>query len=875
MSLLTIVSRHHQYRSHNSVTLHHSAVLDRQLPAPPQHEIHNEHGTRVSVRNLFGNLPVRVKQRAVLAEQKVEHNRLWDNLKREVVGILLSCRRQVSLRLRDADGKTSLSLANTTPTTNVGKVRLSGLQSMLNVLTQANYISIDEWVSWVPVAASTAKISIKGAISLNPAPSKRVQFISLGIRPVSSESGHNELYDEVNRIFSLSSFGSVDDDVNIDEKEIARRRSDKRFKNEGYTNRQLKARKGVDRYPMFHLRISLDHDSGSLVSEDFFHDETKMSSLLEVLNAMVTQWLSVHHFRPRKLRTRQDRMTAASTAEDTDVKCVSESDVRPRQRNRRFHSEMSPLPADGSDLTSNQGKKKPRPFTTEQITERPQYRAFTAWTRIKSARPEFFDSSTIGGKHNASQASSHISGSPTLTAPQPGAVDSAEFDAHPVLPGSLDCVNPPRAAVDEESSSEEGKCDDTVTWVEPTTKQTFLLNARTGCVVPHPPKGQRSDTFNSSHQTTLSEFNKPLRLQSKPRSSDGETHPWLRGMLDKWDDPVFKPVEKGIQQILLHDHQFDHHDSSHKNCTGSSVHQNDATYNRSFIASANKLSKTGLRNAQVLAQLDKKFILVKMCNSTNVPSDSHQLVDVLVLIDQHAADERVRVEKLFTELCTPLPKKHIHSEYRSQLGHRSHVAFTILEKPIQFAVSFHEREEFVAHATRFAAWGVLFDIVSPAGTSARLQSVLAVVTLPPVISERCKADPQVLITFLRSTVWKYADDPPSSTQGNGNNEDAIPWTRRLSTCPEGLIDLVNSRACRSAIMFNDDLTMSECKSLIQKLSQCVFPFTCAHGRPSMVPLVDLGMAGETACSSLGFESPGKGSSTSEGFVTAWKAWKQR
>lgn len=41
-------------------------------------------------------------------------------------------------------------------------------------------------------------------------------------------------------------------------------------------------------------------------------------------------------------------------------------------------------------------------------------------------------------------------------------------------------------------------------------------------------------------------------------------------------------------------------------------------------------------------------------------------------------------------------------------------------------------------------------------------------------------------------------------------------------------------------MFNDPLTLDECSQLLDRLVRCAFPFQCAHGRPSMVPLVDLG-----------------------------------
>lgn len=44
-------------------------------------------------------------------------------------------------------------------------------------------------------------------------------------------------------------------------------------------------------------------------------------------------------------------------------------------------------------------------------------------------------------------------------------------------------------------------------------------------------------------------------------------------------------------------------------------------------------------------------------------------------------------------------------------------------------------------------------------------------------------------------------------------------------------------------MFNDELTLPQCEVLIGRLAECAFPFQCAHGRPSIVPLVDLGALG--------------------------------
>lgn len=41
-------------------------------------------------------------------------------------------------------------------------------------------------------------------------------------------------------------------------------------------------------------------------------------------------------------------------------------------------------------------------------------------------------------------------------------------------------------------------------------------------------------------------------------------------------------------------------------------------------------------------------------------------------------------------------------------------------------------------------------------------------------------------------------------------------------------------------MFNDVLDMKECEQVVTRLARCALPFQCAHGRPSMAPLLDLG-----------------------------------
>lgn len=71
-----------------------------------------------------------------------------------------------------------------------------------------------------------------------------------------------------------------------------------------------------------------------------------------------------------------------------------------------------------------------------------------------------------------------------------------------------------------------------------------------------------------------------------------------------------------------------------------------------------------------------------------------------------------------------------------------------------------------------------------------------------------------------------------------------------------------------AIMFNDVLTQQECCDLIQRLSKCAFPFQCAHGRPSMAPLLDLGRRSTRASQTLLSELESNSSRNKE----AWEHW---
>ena len=64
-------------------------------------------------------------------------------------------------------------------------------------------------------------------------------------------------------------------------------------------------------------------------------------------------------------------------------------------------------------------------------------------------------------------------------------------------------------------------------------------------------------------------------------------------------------------------------------------------------------------------------------------------------------------------------------------------------------------------------------------------------------------------------------------------------THGSALLPPAVIRILNAKACRSAIMFGDLLLPTECAQLITALKATQLCFSCAHGRPTMAPLVHL------------------------------------
>ena len=87
------------------------------------------------------------------------------------------------------------------------------------------------------------------------------------------------------------------------------------------------------------------------------------------------------------------------------------------------------------------------------------------------------------------------------------------------------------------------------------------------------------------------------------------------------------------------------------------------------------------------------------------------------------------------------------------------------------------------------------------------------------------------------------ENVPAQTSSAANGSVAVDigaagaFASPKPTMPPAVRRILNSKACRGAIMFGDVLSYTECRQLLQSLAACSNPFQCAHGRPSAVPLL--------------------------------------
>lgn len=891
-------------------------------------------------------MPVRVKQRASKGNEAGVWGTDYTSLCRHITGILLAWGTPVLLSLRCQDNDHKMIVKPYKQPTSLSEPSRSSVlfddALIRSILYHGTNIDPRDLKSWVKVSARTLFTTVRAIISLEPAPSKNTQFICLGSQFIGQENEGNVLYDEVNRIFSSSSFGVQEEQKFVDENVDGHKdTSASRRIGRGYAGKQFRGNtKGVDRWPMFFIRIEPFMGNAIQITQhlEMMEKKENLSSIVNVLGAMITSFLDENNFRPRQSSKRKRKEHGLLFTGSKSRKMVDFSSQNPMiDQNasaivEQATKEVSPGTPDANppDPSTIITRAVPLSFKDlEQSIKLPSFARqkndrthmdFSDWSRIKGGSRDSAISSSCHKK--LQRAVESITGE--VGAVTEGIHKESQSIAIDFLPKKLstqacrktyspqadntsktDCNNPDRVVVHVQSlvnlnkpcsNNSEEVSDTVISWINPISKATILINARTGLILPQASLPRTATLANDRVRPQTAPVGPTQPLGLKRSLSDSlwklpREDTWAGKFVANWENPVFRQAEKLIPQLMLEGPSLD--TSRCRPCRHS---QNDIInpFTDPSGMLATKLSKSGLSCATIYGQVDGKFILAKMpliSASITETSAGEDVDQVLVLIDQHAADERIRIEGLLEDLChRPVP---CPDDFKSPLNLISAIETSRLPDPIKLQLAVREGSLLQKYAQYFATWGILFDLNLdrshfPRPGSAALYTTVTVLTLPPVIAERCRTDSKLLVKLLRTEIWKredveagglkFAVSPVQAYTGCSSDPHPLTpptssWVRRIADCPQGMLDLLNSRACRSAVMFNDELSWVDCETLVRRLAGCRFPFQCAHGRPSMVPLVSVGTESGTMVGNAKLATDFGDGLHEADFRQPWRKWR--
>jgi DNA mismatch repair protein MLH3 len=826
-------------------------VIARQIPAPLHlHVLGTKHGTRVTVRDLFGNLPVRVKMRVAASERQLGGGKDWEELRRGVTSLLLAWLSPLRVSIRDLNSGQNLHLRGRHHSKDapVAKSDEEFRQHVGSILSQAAFIESPEISSWVSAVASTSEINIQGLLSLEPAPTKKVQFVSLGIFPLDPRDGHNFLYDSVNRCFSDSFFGTDPEATDLGQAEWQRRLKDGRHRSDGFTNQELRVhRKGADRWPMFYIKVDL-HEIGKCSNKvalnDFLdNNQGLVKSISELLELMLVEFLAKHHLRPKYSRSHDYKSDSSEkvTKAFSDVEGnKSEADLNSAKRYHAREASAKELlvAAHVCDPEFDTHIARPRPRGTLFVDS-----PFNSWSRIKygkaiplsrlpktfvdikqsrsqrsdnsvlpssiftSSKPKdtsFQKSVETGESQRILDCDSLLNTSSTPIVAKSGTVTRRPFEnlsSRPLRKHYFPAESSPVSTNFHEATPEVEAY--TTDWANSISRKPYPEDTQTSFV---------DHSLNTRIKLTSLSLTSVKEVEFKDdEGSSQEPSAWIKRFLSDWNNPTFKPSELRIPQIQSGVIDFVSNRAlcgRKHNCSELDI---EHAFRESSVGVTSRISKESLREAEIICQLDKKFILVKICSrgSLNGSDESNVSGEMLLIVDQHAADERCRVEDLMATFCTPQDfDKGTPGQNRSRSG----VTFTRLKSSIAFDISRLEAELLDKHVHHFAKWGIMYRIsLSASDANVKANQKITIIGLPAGILERCRIEPRLLIELIRSEAWMREESGSKPRGLPLNQEDNMKtadtslmqekhsWLNHIHGCPQGILDMLNSRACRSKL----------------------------------------------------------------------------
>ncbi|KAK5857329.1 hypothetical protein PBY51_010581 [Eleginops maclovinus] len=280
------------------------------------------------------------------------------------------------------------------------------------------------------------------------------------------------------------------------------------------------------------------------------------------------------------------------------------------------------------------------------------------------------------------------------------------------------------------------------------------------------------------------------------RDANVESSNSLTTLYSKWKNPVFvRPPMVGV-------------DVTSGQAVGLAVKIHNILFPYRF-------SKAMIHSMKVIHQVDKKFLACLINTRDEEPAAMTETEgNLLVLVDQHAAHERVRLENLVADS---------YEEDPDSPGEKRLCSSTILP-PLEISVTEEELRLLRSCQGHLRSLGL--DVkFSQAAEPQVFVGKVPLCFMEKESNEVRRGRPSV----IKPVVEEYLREQIELLRSTGRVRGTLPLT---------VLKVLASLACHGAIKFNDSLSRDECHSLVASLSSCQLPFQCAHGRPSIAPLVD-------------------------------------
>jgi DNA mismatch repair ATPase MutL len=222
------------------------------------------------------------------------------------------------------------------------------------------------------------------------------------------------------------------------------------------------------------------------------------------------------------------------------------------------------------------------------------------------------------------------------------------------------------------------------------------------------------------------------------------------------------------------------------------------------------VSRADFASMMCVGQVDDKFIAA-------LNPETQQIF----LFDQHAADERVKLEAMYSKHCgcNSICVRCFNAD-----DSNDSVNIQLLVPHVAVDVTDVDLLTVRQYADILKAWKFGFS-EEGVDTNAELGAQLTVNSrriqlhsVPVVVGEPLSSE-----DFVEYIHWLQANT-------------ASP---RSLNKPPAVHRILCSKACKRAVKFGDSLTISDSNKIICDLQRAAYPFQCAHGRPNCCPLPDV------------------------------------